>query len=352
MDSRVHLRAIPGTADRAPRGRPAALGPQASCGAHRFSTRALPERERLSAWRETFGRAIVEVDTYPLGDGPFLGEGDFVTLPGVAFGITTLSPSYGDRTPELIRDGRDDVGLLVATNGSRAVFARQRGRERLLAAGEGVVMRTREPARVGSRTTYRLVNLAIPEAILAPLVSNRDALSVSVIPADTEALRLLVGYVELLRAQPDLVAATTAHLAATHIQDLAALAIGATREAAETAAGRGLSAARLAAVKADIAEHLGHADLSVTSVARRQGISPVYVRKLFQGEGTTFAEFVRGQRLVRAYRALTDPRLALRTITEVALDVGFADLSYFNRCFRRQFDASPSEIRAANRGRA
>lgn len=324
------------------------MAPQADFTAYRFSTRRFPERGRLAAWRETFGRAIGRVETYPLGDGPFHGEADFRVLPGAAIGVTTLSPVYGVRTPELTRDGRDDIGLMVPTSGN--AFASQRGREAVIHEGDGVVMRAAEPARFGSRTAYRTINVVIPEAILGPLVSDRDALSMSVIAADNVALRLLVGYVELLRAQPELITPATGHLAAAHIQDLAALAIGATRDAAAAAAGRGVRAARLAAIKADIGENLGRPNLSVADVARRQGISPVYVRKLFESEGTTFSEFVRGRRLVEAYRKLTDPGLA-GTITAVALEVGFADLSYFNRCFRRQFGASPSEIRKASRSR-
>src|SRR6266852_2184263 len=66
---------------------------------------------------------------------------------------------------------------------------------------------------------------------------------------------------------------------------------------------------------------------------------------LFEGEGTTFTEFVTGQRLARAYRMLTDPRLALRSITSVAFDSGFGDLSHFTRTFRRRFGDTPSDVR-------
>jgi len=43
---------------------------------------------------------------------------------------------------------------------------------------------------------------------------------------------------------------------------------------------------------------------------------------------------------------LTDPRFASRSITSVAFDAGFGDVSYFNRSFRRRFGATPSETRA------
>jgi len=42
---------------------------------------------------------------------------------------------------------------------------------------------------------------------------------------------------------------------------------------------------------------------------------------------------------------LSDPRLADRSIRSLAFDVGFGDLSYFNRAFRRRYDATPSEVR-------
>lgn len=42
---------------------------------------------------------------------------------------------------------------------------------------------------------------------------------------------------------------------------------------------------------------------------------------------------------------LSDARFADRGISAVAYDVGFSDLSYFNRVFRRRFGATPSDVR-------
>jgi AraC-like DNA-binding protein len=104
---------------------------------------------------------------------------------------------------------------------------------------------------------------------------------------------------------------------------------------------------RLHAIKADILAHLGARDLSLDGVARRQGISPIYVRKLFEEEDTSFTRFVLGQRLARARRLLSDPDLAGHTIATLALEAGFGDLSYFNRAFRRRFGCTPSQVRGA-----
>jgi AraC-like DNA-binding protein len=96
---------------------------------------------------------------------------------------------------------------------------------------------------------------------------------------------------------------------------------------------------------ADIAANLGDCDLTVAAVARRQRVTPRYVHKLFESEGLTFSAFILGRRLSRAHRMLSDPRFGDRNISSVAFDVGFGDLSYFNRAFRRRYGATPSEIR-------
>jgi AraC-like DNA-binding protein len=53
------------------------------------------------------------------------------------------------------------------------------------------------------------------------------------------------------------------------------------------------------------------------------------------------------QRLARANRLLCDPQLADRTLTAIAFESGFGDLSYFNRAFRRRYGGSPADIRAS-----
>ena len=102
-------------------------------------------------------------------------------------------------------------------------------------------------------------------------------------------------------------------------------------------------------IKEDIANCLDQPELSVATIAARHRIKPRWVQRLFEGEDTTFTEYVLAQRLVRAYRPLTDPRRASQKISTIALDAGFGDLSYFNRAFRRHYGVAPSELRAAAR---
>jgi RhtB (resistance to homoserine/threonine) family protein len=127
-------------------------------------------------------------------------------------------------------------------------------------------------------------------------------------------------------------------------EGLVGLALGATRDMAEMAAGRGSRAARLHDIKADIAQNL-EGDVTAAALSSRHRISPRYVRKLFEGEKISLTKFVLGQRLARVHRMLADPCYADRTIADIALAAGFGDLSTFNRHFRRRFGSTPSHVR-------
>jgi len=188
----------------------------------------------------------------------------------------------------------------------------------------------------------------IPRSIIAaraPCVENSFAREVV---GDALALNLLRHYTRtLFDSSDDQLTPHFLHTAVSHVHDLVALALGATRDSAEEARGRGLRAARLQAIKADVAKRLSNPSLSAEGIARGHAVSSSYVRRLFEFEGTTFSEHLLNARLALVYRRLTDPNLRDRTILAIAMDAGFSDQSWFNRSFRRHFGATPSDVRAA-----
>jgi AraC-like DNA-binding protein len=183
---------------------------------------------------------------------------------------------------------------------------------------------------------------------MALLVPDLEDCFARLIPGDTEAVRLLIGYAAVLEDRGAMADPQLRRLAVAHVHDLMALALGASRDASQTAKLRGARAARFRAITADIASHLGR-ELSIAQVAARQRLPLRYVQRLFESEGTTFTAFVLAQRLERAYLLLSDPALADRPISTIAFDAGFATLSHFNQSFRRRYGASPSDIRAQAR---
>jgi AraC-like DNA-binding protein len=316
--------------------------PDAGFAPTRLSIEDLPERDRFEFWREAVGRGVARLEIDPVTEHLPSATMTFFELPGVD--ITDLSDSgmRYRRTPSLIDS--DDLLLVVDLEG--ACTMSQLGREVTTCPGEATVLACAETGlAVPGELPRRRVNFRIPYNVLSPMVGNVEDAVCRPIPPTVGALRLLVSYAAALDDQDMRLTPEIAHSAATHVQDLVALSIGATRDAAAVAKGRGLRAARLNSIKADIASNLGHPGLTVSGVAVRHGITPRYVQKLFETEGRTFSSFVLDQRLSRAHRLLTDPCHAAWTVSAIAFEVGFGDLSHFHRAFRRLYGATPSEIR-------
>jgi AraC-like DNA-binding protein len=216
-----------------------------------------------------------------------------------------------------------------------------------LKPGEATVLTASEPAFLKVPTYGEYINVRAPWRTLSPLVARLDAAYGRPIPAGNPALRLLTHYIGIIEETESLAAPDLRRQAVTHIHDLMALAIGATRDAADIAKSRGARAAQLRAIKQDIATRLDQPDLSVVTIAARHRVKPRWIQRLFESEGTTFTEYVLAQRLVRAHRLLTDPLYANQKVSTIALDIGFGDLSYFNRAFRRRYGMTPSDLRSA-----
>jgi AraC-like DNA-binding protein len=241
----------------------------------------------------------------------------------------------------------DDLVLLVAMDGGTVM--KHRGREELIDGGRALLMSNDEVGLNRMQTSFRCLNLSMSRTLLSPLIGDLSTVLMQPIRPEMEALRLLVSYVGALGDMHVAASPQLRHRVVAHIYDLAALAIGSTRDTAEIARGRGVRAARLHAIKADIAGNAAGHGFSAQSIARRHRLSERYVRKLFEMEGISLTEFMLGQQLARAHGMLTDRRFAGRTITEIAFEAGFNDLSYFNRTFRRRYSATPSEVRAGRR---
>jgi AraC-like DNA-binding protein len=91
-----------------------------------------------------------------------------------------------------------------------------------------------------------------------------------------------------------------------------------------------------------------HEPLNLDRVARATGLSQFHFLRLFaQVLGVTPHQYLVRARLRRAAHLLADDD---RPITDVALDVGFADLSNFVRTFHRAAGVSPRAFRAVARG--
>jgi AraC-like DNA-binding protein len=300
----------------------------------RFSTAQWPEHLRLGALNE-FCANLMKSDIDASPGRPIFLEAKLRRLPGLGIGWATASS--GLRASSVTTD---DVMITFNLGGERLFKDGT-----MLRAGQGRVMLEPRPGGVTVVAPTRQCTLMVPRHVLASRVLAGKS---RIIPAGDDALELLLGYLGMLE-HVSLATPTVQRLAVAHVYDLVTMLLGATGDDAALARGRGVRAARLAAIKRDIAAHLTEPNLSVATVAQRNRVSPRYLHRLFEEDGTTFSTFVLGLRLKRAEEMLADPRYAQRSVGTIGYDAGFGDLSYFYRSFRRRYGATPADLRAAAR---
>jgi AraC-like DNA-binding protein len=320
--------------------------PPGAAGALRFSLDGVPEHEKPLMMREFFGRSLVKYDVEQMPDASFDIDVTLQMVPGMMIMSGRGHGFCNRRTREMVAlENSDDLAMVLNIRGDRCITLGQR--ELVLGDGEAVMMSMTEISSYKHRPPGDILTLRVPRRTLSPLLNGAaDDRMFRRIPAQTRALKMLASYLAAACDDHGVVGPDVAHLVAGHVCDLMAVAIGATRDAAEMAQGGGLRAARLSAIKRDIARDLGQPDLSIAMLAVRHGCTPRFIQRLFEAEGTTFTEYVLAQRLVRAHRMLTDPRRAGDKIITIALDAGFSDVSYFHRAFRQLYGDTPSAIRA------
>jgi AraC-like DNA-binding protein len=97
-----------------------------------------------------------------------------------------------------------------------------------------------------------------------------------------------------------------------------------------------------------IESHLSDQSLSPKKIAASSRISLSYLYSLFNDNETTVSQFVQTKRLQRAYEILVADPKGHRTVSEVAYEVGFKNVSHFSRCFSRHFKVAPRDVRHAH----
>ena len=308
-----------------------------------LSTEQVPRQQRLQILHDFVGRQVARRQFRPLTD-EVCAEISMAPLSGdLMLGKARYTPIVGTRNVEMLADGRD--GYLLTIHDADCEITIEGGPP--LAVRKGDVMLANEATCSEFRlphVTVTVLSLGLREMMTrVPRLASRPY---HLMAGDAQGIRLLTGYADLLinnSATAEMLGAR----AAGHLYDLAALAVGASMSVEAIAERSSIGKARLAVARRTIAKRLREPDLNVTSIARHQGVTPRYLQRLFEAEGMSFSEFLRDSRLDLAFELLSETTSGEESISAIAYDCGFSDLSHFNRSFRKRFERTPSDVRAA-----
>jgi AraC-like DNA-binding protein len=313
-----------------------------------FSTNAFPEHKRFAAYRDEIAKVSCGLDLQVKDESRFHADLELRRVGSINIMINTLTPIETVRTPLLVRDGDDALLVMMLLSGS--AHQTQCGNDCKLNAGDAIICDSGYPGEFNIVADSELLTLKIPRMRLGVLFPQVSRFAGAKLDRDPLARRLLSGYIAgTLNVDFRGGNTQTARLHEDHIVDLAALALGTEGDMRLFAEQRSAQAVRRAALIREIEVSSSDPSFDASTVALRLGIKVRYVHHLLVPTGRTFSEHVLNSRLAQGVALLRDPRQASRKIADIAFDVGFADLSYFNRVFRRRYGVTPTDMRHAAR---
>jgi AraC-like DNA-binding protein len=312
-----------------------------------FSSDDLPsgldDQARFSAWRDFFANVNGPLEVSRLSDRPFSQRVEgarfdsirVMRLRGTTDRIWWTSPTgAARRSPDFyLCLNRDRVPMSLAQMGCEAEFDCE----------TAVLGSCTESYAIQALSRSDFSVVVLPQARLRELVAGVEDLLARPLHG-AAPLRHLRRYLDILAApdgiddDPQLIA----HVERT-LTDLVALALGDGRD--EVAGMRGLRAARLHEVIAEIRAGFADPAFSAQSLARKVGVTTRYIQDLLHETGASVTDRVLELRLQRARAMLADPRHDRLKVGEIAAACGFNEIPHFNRCFRQRFDATPTQFR-------
>jgi AraC-like DNA-binding protein len=278
-------------------------------------------------------------------DGAFDGTIELLKAGNVGISRLAAPQSAYARTRRHANDSDEALTLFVGL--SRGVAIEQGGVSHAFRHGSGFLYDGAIPGRAEACSSFQVWGIKVPAArIRSGLAPGRD-LKAMHISSDLPAMRLIVHYLDSFRTVAASQDAEVHEAFGTHLVDLLMLIVGTGRDSLELIKGRGLKAARTAAVLKMIDGGFADPELSAERIGLSLGITARHVHRLLEETTKTLYEHVLERRLVESYRLLTDRSSNALKVADIARRAGFVDPAYFNRVFRIRFGDTPTGVRAA-----
>ena len=307
-----------------------------------LATEGLPASEAFEQWRDTMAPVF---ETALCDDTPLDQFG--VAFEAFHFGPLVLGRTRGkgsqifERTPPTVaRSGVDHILVQAYVAGGNHVTAE--GTEFTVSPGDVWLFDLARTVRTATRD-FSNISLAVPRALIEPLVIDGDALHGLRLGGGTALGGLLYDHIRGLDVRAPQMTLREAASVAESTVHLVAGCVGPAAEARD-ATEAGLASALLMRVRRDIDANLGDPDLGPDLLMRRHGLSRARLYRLFEPLGGV-ADFIRRRRLRRCFLDLASPQLRDVRIAEIARSWGFGNEAVFARAFKARFGMTAGDVR-------
>lgn len=311
-----------------------------------LTTDDVPEGKRLRYWREMTSQAFLDLRPERTSSEAFFGSIQPSRLGWLRLAHVRSCAQHVHRgTQEIVNSPRPIYFVNFQLEGEST--CRQGREETRMTPGDFALVDATRPFELAFNHAFCHVVFELPHHVLRPRLADAEGAAGVVVRGADGLGSLVSGY---LRAAATLAEPRAGDALSDTVVDLLALAFGASADAAARAR-PSADDARIRAMRAYVERNLADPTLAPARLAAHFRVSTRYVHKLFERHGESVMQGIVRRRLERCRDDLADPAKRKRSIADVALGWGFADLSHFGRVFRARFGVTPREWRAAEAAR-
>ena len=307
-------------------------------------TTHLPERDKFSYWNEVICRTVVDLDCRPIEQPHFEASIGGFDVPGLGvYDIHTRAHLVYRGKPEISRLDSDALIVNYVTAGS--LYSQQDGRSVSLSPGDGAVSDAARPYFLAFDQPLGCVSVKVSKSDLRHRVAGIERVTAQSLARGSSLNPLVYDCMRSLISNVPAMTGPAALQAAELFKELLAASLNEMLQhtAPRLSEYRGLALLR---VKAFVEEHLCDPALDPPVVAAGVGLSLRYINQLFASEQSSLGRHIWRRRLERCAQRLRDPGWASVSISAIALEHGFNNLSHFSRAFRARYGQAPRDYRA------
>lgn len=293
--------------------------------------------ERFDSFRALVDEVFcpMEIDSQRRVRDAFDGRVDAVDLGNVKLVRVSTNPLRVRRRPQDIARIASSPYLVKFQLKGESLWV-QRGRQVHARPGDFVIASTAEPYSLTFLGDYEMPVMVVPDAIMRRLTPDPDQFLGRRMAAEDADCGLLSSFIAQVVARMNQLSAPMVHRIEANVLDLLGAVLS-----ARARAGALTREQLLGQVKVYIDAHLHDRGLGPTAIAAAFGISTRSVHMLFEAEPMTVGRYIRAQRIAACRRTLESEEPARASLTDVALQWGFYDLSHMTRCFRDEYGEPP-----------
>lgn len=311
-----------------------------------FSTKDVAAKDRFAYWKDIVCNNVINVDCEKThADADFNGRLRVENYSDVILSEMHSQACRFIRNTEHIHKTKNDFILVTLRLNSKARKTLD-AKSYNVTSGDISIYHGTRASRLNVNDNVDALIYQFPINHLYKFIKHPEDLHGSLISNKSQLGKLISNYILTLATEIGRIAPATVPVIFDNFLQL--LFLGLTSDKQNDMHAECAQLPLLTQIKDYITLNLANPLLSPEYIARNFRISLRYLYNLFENDDATLCQFIMNERLILANKRLLQES-STKSISEIAFDSGFNNVSHFCKIFKKKYNVTPSELRGAGK---